>query len=188
MISTNSFTSTNPHIAALEPAFAKSARPIEWLVIAHSDPRLIKSLSSALAGHSAAVLELPQKQWDFDGDDFSETVEWAMRKGDIQIMVLVGSSQSGSATRGVSLRATRSKGQVEDGYAALLERVQRHLARVSDVQHEFAGHVQQLSRLPVVHSRWASQQLEVCGLFYRAEAGLFLYYDPQADKFAPLSS
>lgn len=43
-------TTTNPHIAALESVFGNAKKPVEWLVIAHTDPRMLGSLIAALSG------------------------------------------------------------------------------------------------------------------------------------------
>ena len=57
MIRTLAKKNTNTHIAALEYVLAKAQRPVQWLVIAHNDARLVRSVSSALKGQSAAVLD-----------------------------------------------------------------------------------------------------------------------------------
>jgi len=183
MINRLSFPSQNLHIAALKRAFAQALQPIQCLAIAHREPRLVKSLSTTLAGHSTAVLEVSQDTWDFNSHEFTETVEWAFRNGDIRMIVLAGSSQSGGAASRASLVAAKPQVRQESGYARLLAGVQRHHARIAEVQEEFAGHIQRLSHLPIVHSRWIRNQLAVCGLFYRAETGVFLRFEAETETF-----
>ena len=188
MIRKLSSKSINPHISALKAVFAQATRPIQWLVIAHNDPRLVSSLVSAFDGQSAAVLQVSQDTWDFDSKDFKEMIEWALHQGDIRDVVLVGSSQPNGATSRASLVTARPNAPEKGGYARLLARLRQHNAHMSEVQEEFADHVQKLSQLPVVRGCWSLGQLAVSGLFYRAETGLFLHYDAAANTFVPLGS
>ncbi len=188
MTTTFSTTTTNPFIAALETVFGEATKPIEWLVIAHNDPRMLRSLSSALTGESAAVVEISQDAWDFEGKHLPETIEWALQQGAIKNLVLVGNSQAGGSESRAALVASEATNGGQDGYAKLLAGVQRNNARNHQAQERFAAHVQQMSQIPVLHNRWSSGELAVCGLFYRAESGLFLAYDADADTFHPLVS
>ncbi len=88
-------TTANAHIAALESVFSQATTPVQWLVIAHNESRLVNSLSSALAGESAAMLQVSQDTWDFKGKELAETIEWALQQGEIKNLVLVGSSHRG---------------------------------------------------------------------------------------------
>ncbi len=90
MTSTLSTTSSNPLTAKLKLAFGQTATPVQWLVVAHNDTRLIRTLESALPDESAVVLEVSQESWDFD--QLGEAIEWAMMNGDLQNLVLVGHS------------------------------------------------------------------------------------------------
>ncbi|MCA9212239.1 MAG: hypothetical protein KDB27_04170 [Planctomycetales bacterium] len=178
-------TTANPQIAELENVFGEATKPIEWLVIAHNDSRMLQSLSSALNGESAAILEVSQDNWNFH-KELSDTIDWALQQGDIKNLVLVGSSQAGGAESRASL-ATSTK-EDESNYSKLLAGVNRVNDENRDAQERFASLVQQMSQIPVVHNRWSSDKLAVYGLFYRAESGLFLAYDAATDTFRPLVS
>jgi hypothetical protein len=172
MTTTLSLLVTNPHVAALERAFGQTSSPVEWLVISHNDFRLERSLSSALAGRSAAVLQVPQETWDFQSRDLIEAVEWALQQ---------------AACRAALTAPTTATGAVS-GYRKLLAEMQHETSRIRAVRNRFAMQVQQLSQIPVVHSRWRDGELAVYGLFYRSESGLFLQYDVERDTFHPLVS
>ncbi len=62
------------------------------------------------------------------------------------------------------------------------------MSTIARLQERFAGQVEQLSQIPVVHSRWRDGELAVYALFHRAESGLFLAYDTDTDTFRPLWS
>lgn len=186
MTTTFSAPTTNPHIAALETLFAEATMPIEWLVIAHNDSLMLRSLSSALAGEAAAVLEVSQHEWDFEGEQLPETIEWALQQGQLKHLMLVGNSQAGGPSSRASLVASEETGGNESGCAKLLAGVERNHARTRDAQQRFASHVQQMLQIPVVHHRWSSGELAVYGLFYRADSGLFLAYDMNANSFHAL--
>jgi len=179
-------TTSNPHIAALESVFAEATKPIEWLVIAHNDAQMLRSLSSALAGKSAAILELSQDTWDFEDEDLPDTIEWALQQGHLTNLLLAGSSLAGGPMSRASQFASEPISGRGSSYVKLLAGVQRSNTRNRAAQARFAEHIQRMSQIPVVHNRWSSGELAVYGLFYRAESGLFLAYDADADTFRPL--
>lgn len=187
MIANFSRRTEKSQIAALDSVFRQERSRVEWFVIAHRDPHLVNSLSSALAGRSATVLQVPQDKWDFACHEFIETVESALRQGKVRNLVLVGSSQGGCSVNEDILVpgiATAKAGS----YEKLLEGTRRQHASGRQVQAAFARHVRQMSHIPVVHSRWREGALAVYGLFYRAECALFLHYDIATDTFQPLCS
>lgn len=186
MTMTLNTTTTNPHIAALETVFDQAAKPIQWLVIAHNDSKMLVSLASALSCESAAVLEVPQNTWDFDGKFLPEAIEWALQQDAVKNLLLVGNSEAPGSEVRASLVADEW-GECEGSYAKLLAGVERKNARNRDAQERFAAHVQQMLQIPVLHHRWSSGELAVYGLFYRSDSGLFLAYDNDADTFRPLA-
>ena len=185
MTTTFPTTSTNQHIESLETNFAEANTAIEWLVIAHNDSRMVRSLSRALSGQSAAVLEVSQDTWDFDGHELPETIEWALQQVAVKNLVLAGHSQAGGRASRASLAAP-DKGAEQANHDRLIAGVQRWNAQNRDAQKKFASQVRRMTQIPVVHSRWANGELAVYGLFYRAESGLFLSYDAEQDDFQPL--
>jgi hypothetical protein len=188
MTTTFSTATTNPHIAALQVAFGKAANPIDWLVIAHNDSQMLRALSFALTGESAAILEVPQQRWDFHNEQLSEAIEWALQHSQAKNLLLVGTSDVDGAASRASLVALKSRNDPANGYARLLAGLRRNDCRNRDAQKWFGSHVRRMSELVVVHNRWSSGELAVHGLFYRSESGLFLAYDVNADLFRPLVS
>lgn len=178
-------TANNPHIAALEHVFAKSNDTIEWLVITHNDSKMLRSLHFALGDESAAVLEVSQDTWDFEGKQLAETIEWALQQSEIKNLVLVGNSDAKGPESRASLVASKSNAALEDGYGKLLAGVQSKNARRLEAQERLAANVQQASQIPVVHNRWSNGELAVHGLFYRAETGFFMAYNTETDSFQP---
>lgn len=178
-------STTNPQISALKSVFHNAARPIQWLVVTHNDPQSRQMLLSALSNTSAAILEISQDTWDFQGQQFMETIDWVFEQGEIKHIVLVGNSQAiGGTSRACSPDNAADAG--ETGYAKLVAGVRRQSAQNRKGLQSFASHVQQLSQIPAVHRRWSSNQLTVNGLYCRAESGVVLAYDPDADTFHPL--
>ena len=186
MIRSLSNALANTHIESLEAVFSESKTAIEWLVIAHNDSRMMRSLSDALSRESAAVLEVSQDTWDFGGDELPEAIEWALRQGKVKNVVLVGHSQAGGSASRASLVASTTKAEIRSGNERLIAGVQLANAHNRDAQARFALLVRQMSQIPVVHSRCANGELATYGLFYRAESGLFLAYNGEQDECRPL--
>ena len=188
MVTSFSTTTTNPLIAALENAFAEATQPIEWLVITQNDSRMLRSLAPALPRGSAAYLEVPQDAWDFEGKHLPETIEWAFQQADIKHLVLMGNSHAERSPSQASAHSSRANAVREAGRGKLLAGVQLSTARGRDNQMQFATHIHRMLRIPILNSRWSGGELAVYGLFYRAEVGLFLAYDVNADAFRPLAA
>ena len=186
MISSLSCTTSNPHIAALEPVFAQATKPVQWLVIAHNDSQLIRSVCAALTSEPAAVLEVSQDTWNFASQEYADMFEWALQQGDIRNVLLVGSSRSERAASHASLVSASKHSQGTVGYDRLLANAKRNSARTAEAQDEFAGQVRQLSQVPAFRKQLSDKEIEIYGLFYRAEAGLFLNYDVGEDTFQPV--
>lgn len=186
-MTTTLFSATsNPHIAALETVFTDVTKPVEWLVIAHNDPQMLRSLSSALTGESAAVLQVSQDTWDFEDGNLAEAIEWALQQDHLKNVLLAGSSQAGGSESRASLVSSKTPQGGKDGYARLLAGVHFNNARNRAAQERFAGHVQRMSQIPVVHNRLSNGELAVYGLFYRTDSGLFAAYDAEAGTFRAL--
>lgn len=174
-------TTTDGHIATLETAFQLAETPVQWLVISHDDQRMINSLASAFKGESAAMLPLSQDMWEFTSRQFTETVEWALQRDEVENLVLAGSSQVAGRMSDVP-----STGSCDNHDSSIVARVQRHNARSQAMQEAFAKQIQQLSLIPIVHSRWRSGMLGIYGLYFRAECGVFMQYDVKKEAFSPL--
>lgn len=188
MTSTVLYSAMNPHIVALESAFDQASTPIHWLVIAQDDKRLMNLLSAALSGQPAVVLHVSQDVRDFRSREVAEAIEWALQQGEIRNLVLVGSSQAADAMRSAVTVPAKKVTQCNSGIGKLIAGVQHHIGRNREVQDAFAEQVQYLSQIPAVRSRCNDGALNVCGLLYRPESGVFLAYEPGSNTFQPLYS
>ncbi len=177
MTTTLSYTSTNPHIESLETVFADSQSPVEFLVIAHNDSQMVQSLSKAMNNASIAVLEVSQDTWDFDGQQLTEAIEWALQQDDLKNVYLVGYFQPSQTS------IVDQDSQPQSSFDKLLAGVRQSTNQIQTAQAQFASHVQKLAQIPVVHNRCANDELAVHGLAYRADGGVFLAYDAENDTF-----
>ncbi|MFG0255216.1 MAG: hypothetical protein ACF787_08965, partial [Rhodopirellula sp. JB053] len=171
-------------IASLASTFESAASPIEWLIITHNDPQLLRSLASAFEEESVAFLPISQDSWDSDDVDLEEAIAWAMRQTKITNLLLVGDSQA--AAEPSTFKSRWGSEQESGGYARLLAGAQRKCADDRRAREELAGHIDRLRAMPVVRERLLCGVLAVNGLYYRCESGLFLAYDSDAERFEPL--
>ncbi len=176
---------TNPHITALENVFDQATKPVEWLVIAHSDAQMLDALSSAMCTESAAVLEVPQDTCQID-DKLTETIEWALQQHGIRNLVLVANSRFVVTDCQASLVSPpqHTPGEIEK----LVAGRDRFNTQSQETQKRFGSLVQQLSEIREVQQRCDQNELAIYGLFYRSETGVFLAYDANQDAFRPLVS
>lgn len=178
-------------IESLQVVIEQVNEPLDWLVVAHNDPRMLKSLSRAMHGKSAAILEVSQDTWDFSAGPLSDTIRWSLEQGRVRNILIVGHSMaSGSSCRISLVGETAGKADnatVSDSYARLLEGVQRNNERNRTAQTNFASHVLRVMRLVETTPLQSSENGAVCGLFYRADCDLFLKYNPDSNEFQTLA-
>ncbi len=60
--------SSKPSSTAMED----SSEGTEWLIVAHNDARLVRSLASSVSNVSVFILESPQGTWDFGEGELFE--------------------------------------------------------------------------------------------------------------------
>jgi len=113
---------------------------------------------------------------------------WALQQREIANLVLVGSSQTAGAAGRASLVPPKKAASGHSSYQSLIAGIQSYNVRCREIQEQFAYHARQMSQIPLVRNRWRDDRLEVYGLFYRVESGLFLVYDLETDTFKPLCS
>lgn len=177
----------NSYVAALSKIFDEATTPIRWLVISHNDPQMIRSLSASMANEAVAFLHLSQDTWNFDDDEFIDAIHWALEQDSITNIVLAGSSQAAGSDISVSMTQPDLR-QAENGYAKLLAGVKLQNTRNREASRMFGSQAKQFLQIPVVHNARTKEQLQVHGLFYRVESGLFLAFDFEASEFRPLVS
>lgn len=183
MTTTFASTNRNTYIAALESAFDQSTLPVEWLVIAHNDSRLLNALSKALIGEPAAVLQVAQDTWDCAHQELANAIEWALQRGEVKNLIIAGSSHAAAAVSRASLVPPKSIDEADDSYGKLIVGIHRHNTQSREIEECFARQVEQISQIPSVQSHWQDRRLGVYGLFYRAESGLFFNYDKDTRTF-----
>jgi len=187
MTATLSVKTLNPYITAVEAALHGETTPAQWLAIVHNDSRLKSTLPADWAGASAALLPVSQDHWDFRPEgQLAEAITWALQQGEIDSLLLVGSSQVGGAILPSLCAAPGTKSAVALGYGRLLAGTARRQAQNRHAQERFADQFEQLLQIRGVQIRSREGSLTVHGLFYRDESGLFLAFDPENRTFRAL--
>ncbi|TWU29994.1 hypothetical protein [Bythopirellula polymerisocia] len=159
-----------------------SSASIETLVIALDDPYLIRCLRESLSNESAALLPISEDSLNQDGQSLAQEIERALHKLDLSSIVFVGHSMSRWACRKGVSSSTGGNGD----FSSVISGVKHFQSQSQESQKRFVSQFQQLAEIPVIASRVNCEELAISGLFYRAESGLFLAYDPALDQFQPL--
>ncbi len=181
---------TNPLISQLDELLRDQASP-DWLVIAHSDAHLIQRISTAL-DEQAVLLAVPQSAWDLNGGRLSEAICWALNTHAITRLMLIGHSQ-GIAARTAARMVGGARGQEnpvdtppKSSYRSLLAGASQAQSQLQQAQHCFAEQFGQLSRLNDVAAGAAAGSLQLQGLFYLAESGVFFVLDAERQVYYSL--
>lgn len=183
---TLSETSSNSYIVALESVLTHATQPLESLVIAPNDPKMLSALKMALNNEFAVVLEVSQDVWDFDGKELPQAIEWALEQTDLDQLVLVEHTLAGRRQSRASIAASEAIHSRHDSYQKLVNGVHLNNSRNRAAQDRLAVQVRQVLQIPLVANRCSTGELGVHGLVYRADSGLFLAYDTDYDAFHPL--
>ncbi len=166
---------------------------INWLVIAHDDSRMLDQLRSAVGQSGMVVVALPQSLWGGEYESLQEIAQWATSQLQLKGILLVGHSQSGICENTVQVvtgpaNDEDSKARPMNRVSSLFSRVQEAQARVASCERHFRNHLEQLIQLAGGPVDSSSAEVELRGLFYRAESGVFCAYDVVNGNFRPLVS
>ena len=166
---------------------------IEWLVIAHDDSRMLDQLRSALGGAGMAVVALPQSLWGCECESIKSIADWAISELNLKGILLVGHSQSGICENTVQVvtggeTEPASTTSPVNRVSSLFSRVQQAQSRIASCERHFRRHLEQLIQMAGGPSNTSAPEVELRGLFYRAESGVFCSCDVVSGSFRPLVS
>lgn len=141
---------------------------IECLILSHNNPTLISRLDDAFADKPAVLIDLPQDQWQLHDGKLLRAIQWSVVEGGVKHVILVGdSSAAGQGHLAPSVRANPRA--LVAGANSIRQQA----------QDQFREQLLQLVK--------AMPELNLTGLFYRAESGVFVNYDAESDSFKLLS-
>lgn len=175
----------NDHIETVKAQLqTESLSQIDYLVIAHSDHRMIAQLKNALGTKTFAILSLPQGAWKFDSEEIIEFTQWAFGELTIGKVLLVGHSQGGTPnTDQAQAPFNESEGP---SLGSLDKRFDLQKQYVKDAEGHFIAELESLRSNPAIENCLLRQQGFVQALFYRWQSNAFCYYDVQNQQFKPL--
>jgi carbonic anhydrase len=180
----------NTYVDHLQALSDSQQTTLDWLVIAHNDPAMVRRVAEVVGSDTTAILEIPQADWDLEGDKTTEAIQWAIEAGEVKHLLLVGHSKAITNQNPPSgLGDTTSTG---DQYPtkATSQRLFDGVKRVHDQTQlskaEFAEQVTKLCEIESVQDGIASGQLQLHALFYLAQCGTFLVFDIPSQEYRTL--
>lgn len=182
-------STANPYIHQIRQSLSHT-KPVavDWLVLAHNDKQLLTQLDEAFLDSLLAVIALPPSRLQVQDERLTELVEWAVAELNVKGVLLVGHSQGEGPEAQVTLLGGRAKtlrlNSGESSSNSLLERLTKAQQQAVRVQEQLAEQIDWLSRLTVIEQ----ERIQLHGLFYRAESGIFYAYDQSQRSFKPLLS
>ncbi|MBL8206779.1 MAG: hypothetical protein JNM09_21280 [Blastocatellia bacterium] len=188
-------STANPYIHQIRQSL-KYTQPVavDWLVLAHNDTQLLAQLDEAFPESVLAVLALPQHRLQMNDALMAELVEWAIAELGVKGVLLVGHSQGELPEAQVKLLGGKVKTQTrnwDDPLTAsnsLLDRLMKGQLQATRLQDQLAEQMERLSQMEVVQNHQFRDQIQLHGLFYRQESGIFYAYDQRQRGFKPLLS
>lgn len=178
--------SVNPYLSGLQDSFERDRKNVDWLVIAHDDPSMVRCLSQVV-GNKAAMLQVPQHRWGSEAGAIADVVEWSVKQAGATQLLLVGHSQGvtelPAASEGASMGTEDS---TESGYVRLLGGVRRAQEQTRRSKEQFAQHVDRLCQIQELREAIAAGQTQLHTLFYISQTGMFWRFDVANRTFTPL--
>lgn len=180
-----------PCLAHLQSVIEAKQSDVEWLVITHNDPMMIRRLSAVIDENSSAVLQMPQSNWDLDGFALPEAVKWSIAEAGVKHLLLLGHSMGAtSETAGLPAaagpQATAVSKDTQSSYSRLLEGARGVQMEISHSKAHFADQVAHLCEIEEVQDAIADGRLHLHCLFYVAQSGTFLLFDIVQQQFQAL--
>lgn len=165
---------------------------IQWLVIAHDDPTMVRQMSGVIDRAASAVLPIAQCEWDFGDEHLGQAVRWSLDVAGIEHLLLLGHSQTGpeqAADASDSWLRREADAPVEQtGFHRLFDGARRTQEQLQTSKRQFAQQVAQLLEIESVQRAILAEKLQVHTLFYVAHSGSFLRFRTEDQAFLPLSS
>ncbi|MEM9660472.1 MAG: carbonic anhydrase, partial [Planctomycetota bacterium] len=182
----------NRFVDSLKQYMNDEQQAIDDLVIAPDDPRVVRSLDSALSDRSVALLYSWREACDVEMEQIFEAVAWAVPNLQVENVALIGHSLS----RGVDAvgvpegfggrKSQRASEATDSGYRQLVAGIQSSLAESARASDSFARWVDEFCEIPAIRAAREKERLQVLGLFYSAVSGSFAAYDLQRRTFQTL--
>lgn len=164
---------------------------LEYVIIAHSDDRMINQLKQGFVDSSIAVISIPQSCWAMEHPPIDELMDWLVNELNVVRILLVGHSQGGSPAGDVEVCGSGQLDPASDTgstnrISSILDRVKHAQSYVKQNEQHFLHQLACLKSLPSIEQHILKNQQIVQGLFYRAESGVFCYFDPATRQFRAL--
>ena len=164
---------------------------LECVIFAHADNQMLTRLKDAFLESNVAILAMPQNQWSMCDQRTETLLDWLVNGVGIERLLLVGSSQGGTPVDTVQVCPT---GQPDPNGSSKsvrktpspMDRVNLAQASARRTERFFVEQLNLLSLSRAIQGSLLQDQLQITGLYYRAEVGVFCHYDSRAQQFRAL--
>lgn len=193
MISNTSKQIHNVYIEHLsESLAAQDLESADCLVLAHQDDILAKRLAPISKYHRTLSIHKSQAEWQFDESELAAAIGWAIKEGGIRSLYLCGHTFGFSKNPLLpgdrfsdSSDPDNEKEEIADRIW-MLGRLMDNQNRLQNAKIHFAEQVHQMLELPDVQRALQQRSLKIHALFFLAQAGTFMSFDPNSGEFSPL--
>lgn len=159
---------------------ATPVTPAECLILTHNNPVLLSRLDEAIGDRLTILLDVPQHQWCLGHGDLQDSLVWAIQEAGIKHLMLVGDSSAGPKIQTTENMASSRRNTDPLSHARAANACRK------TAQDHFREQLNQFWECPRVGEAARSRNVQITGLFFRAEAGAFSIYDKETDSFALL--
>jgi carbonic anhydrase len=163
---------------------------IDYLIIAHDDPRMLQRLCEAMGDKTVAVVTIPQTCWAMDGEAVEELLHCAVTDVRVSRILVVGHSNGGTPAEQVRIlphtATQRDEMSIQERNLSLAECLRQYEASLNCCEEHFIGQLSHVSQYAFTKEKIETGELALDGLFYRCEAGVFCVYNRDRQQFQAL--
>jgi hypothetical protein len=177
------------YLSSLQSLVQDQQEEMDWLVITHDDPQVVRRMSNAIEGKEAVMIQVPQSRWDLSNGDLANTISWSIAQGKIRHLLLAGYSAAAESSEDAAEHVGGDSSRTgASAYGRLVAGAKKMRHQIQQSKNDFVWRVGRLESIPEVREAIDSGQLELHLLFYVEESGTFLTFDRSSGEFLPIVS
>lgn len=180
----------NHYIQSLKESLAsRNLESAECLLLIHQDEVLLDRMGPVMQCLDTLVLQIPQGEWQFGESHLATAISWAIQESGIRSLYVCGHSFATSDDP-TERSSTLSEGEYDHDENSdrlwMLGRLLDNQDRLQRAKTYFANQIDLLIDLPPVQTAIHNAEIRLRALFFLAQAGAFMSYNPNTQDYQPL--
>ena len=178
------------YLEQLRDDATRSGGNLDWLVVANNDEGMLQKLKDFVGDKKIGMLRVPRGSEDVCCQSMTDAVTWAVESTGIDHLLFVGHSLMGPTPKerwdqndGTVPSKSFSSTEMQESYDRLIESAVKLQEEIQAAKEIFAMQVNRYQEIESVRVAIEAGQMRMHSLFYLAQSGTFLVFDPARQTF-----